>query len=93
MYVRDVSWVLLGCYWDGTVHLETVTSGFRFFLTPFCYDFDKWFCHCIAVTTMHTDLYHKLGVVILPTENDNAQRLALKGAFGSVKTYQHKCAK
>ena len=41
VYVRDVSWVLLGCYWDCTVHLETVTSGFRFFLTPFCYDFDK----------------------------------------------------
>ena len=50
-------------------------------------------CHCIAVTTMHTDLYHKLGVVILAVENDDAQRVALKGAFGSVKTYQHKCAK
>ncbi len=75
------------------MHLETVTSGFRFFLTRICYDFDEWFCHCIAVTTMHTDLYHKLGVVILAVENDDAQRVALIGAFGSVKTYQHKCAK
>ena len=42
---------------------------------------------------MHTDLYHKLGVVILSVENDDATRVALKGAFRSVKTYQHKCAK
>ncbi len=50
-------------------------------------------CHCTAVTIMHTDLYHKLGVVISAVENDDTQRVALKGAFGSVKTYQHKCAK
>ena len=42
---------------------------------------------------MHTELYDKLGVVILPVENDDGQRVALKGAFRSVKTYQHKCAK
>ena len=42
---------------------------------------------------MHTDLYRKLGVVILAAENNDALRVALKGTFGSVKTYQHKCAK
>jgi hypothetical protein len=42
---------------------------------------------------MHTDLYRKLGVVILAAENNDALRVALKGAFGSVKTYQHKYAK
>ena len=42
---------------------------------------------------MHTDLCHKLGVVILAAEKSDAQRVALKGAFGSVKTHEHKCAK
>ena len=42
---------------------------------------------------MHTDSYHKLGVVILAVENNDAQRVALRGAFRSVKTHQHKCAK
>ena len=42
---------------------------------------------------MHTDLYRKLGVGILAVENDDAQRVALRGAFRIVKSQQHKCAK